>query len=567
MKKVLTLIGLAVASLAGVQAASDQYWRTDGATGGIWTTSAYWSNPASSTGGTAWTSGNNAIFTAASTLTFNSTGVGNVTVNDGVTVTVTQSNTLSVGTHDITVGTGATLTWTGQKVSDNSASSFTKDGAGTWNIGSQTNNYTGGFTLNAGTVIVTGAKAFGIAAMAINGGTIQSSGGLTYGITSLTVGADFTFAGTGNDTWGAATGLGSTTRTITNNTTSTATRTFSGVISGSGGITLAGTGGSGGIVFSNANTYTGDTKVSGGLLVLSNALALQNSALDTSGAGAVTLSSVTTPTFGGLKGSTNLASVITSGYTGVTGITLNPGTGVTDSYSGIIANGSGATTLTKTGAGTQTLSGANTYTGTTTVNAGTLVLSGGGTIGTGNLVLGGGTLSVASITGSSYALSGTQSLTGSGTILGAAGKTLTVAGALAPGSSSTSTITLDTVAVTLSGTSTFEFTNTGFTAGSYDLVQGAAGGGTESVAFGGTLNLNFSGGTYTDGSTVKIFDVDSYSGGFTVSYSGLGVGQSATFNAANGIVTVVPEPKTWVLIGIGSSFMMWNLRRRRNLVG
>jgi hypothetical protein len=25
----------------------------------------------------------------------------------------------------------------------------------------------------------------------------------------------------------------------------------------------------------------------------------------------------------------------------------------------------------------------------------------------------------------------------------------------------------------------------------------------------------------------------------------------------------VPEPQTWVLIGIGSSFMLWNLRRRR----
>ena len=30
---------------------------------------------------------------------------------------------------------------------------------------------------------------------------------------------------------------------------------------------------------------------------------------------------------------------------------------------------------------------------------------------------------------------------------------------------------------------------------------------------------------------------------------------------------VVPEPKTWVMIGIGTSFMLWNLRRKRNLVG
>jgi len=62
--------------------------------------------------------------------------------------------------------------------------------------------------------------------------------------------------------------------------------------------------------------------------------------------------------------------------------------------------------------------------------------------------------------------------------------------------------------------------------------------------------------------------VDSYSGGFgTVNFSGLGAGQSATFNATNGLVTVVPEPKTWVMLGIGTSFMLWNLRRKRNLVG
>ncbi|MFA7344138.1 MAG: PEP-CTERM sorting domain-containing protein [Terrimicrobiaceae bacterium] len=33
------------------------------------------------------------------------------------------------------------------------------------------------------------------------------------------------------------------------------------------------------------------------------------------------------------------------------------------------------------------------------------------------------------------------------------------------------------------------------------------------------------------------------------------------------VFTAVPEPKTWLLIGIGSAFMLWNLRRRRDLVG
>src|SRR5260370_9002097 len=88
------------------------FWRTDG-TSGTWTLS-NWSNPASATGGTAWTSGDDAEFSANSTVTFASTAVGNITVDDGRTVTVTQVGTLSTGTHVFTIGTGSTLTWTGQ---------------------------------------------------------------------------------------------------------------------------------------------------------------------------------------------------------------------------------------------------------------------------------------------------------------------------------------------------------------------------------------------------------------------------------------------------------------------
>ena len=40
--------------------------------------------------------------------------------------------------------------------------------------------------------------------------------------------------------------------------------------------------------------------------------------------------------------------------------------------------------------------------------------------------------------------------------------------------------------------------------------------------------------------------------------------QTALFD---NITVTVPEPKTWVMIGIGTSFMLWNLRRKRNLVG
>ena len=120
--------------------------------------------------------------------------------------------------------------------------------------------------------------------------------------------------------------------------------------------------------------------------------------------------SVTTPTFGGLKGSTDLATVITTGYSNVTTLTLNPGTGISDSYSGVIANG--AMKLTKTGAGTQILSGANLYTGLTSVSAGTLRVN--NTIGSGT---GTGNVTVAASTSSGNYTGGM--LGGSGNVSGA----------------------------------------------------------------------------------------------------------------------------------------------------
>ena len=137
---------------------------------------------------------------------------------------------------------------------------FIKNGIGTWNIGSIGNTYNGGFTLNDGTVIVSGVNSFGTEALTINGGVIESSRDIAFRSNSIVIGGDFAFAGSGDSSWTATVDIGSAVRTITNN--SSGSRTFGGVISGSGGLTFAG---NSGIVLSGANTYTGATTIRGGL--------------------------------------------------------------------------------------------------------------------------------------------------------------------------------------------------------------------------------------------------------------------------------------------------------------
>jgi autotransporter-associated beta strand protein len=80
-------------------------------------------------------------------------------------------------------------------------------------------------------------------------------------------------------------------------------------------------------------------------------------------------------------------------------LTLNPASGST-TFSGVIGGGAGKLGLVKTGAGTQVLVGANTYSGDTTVNGGSLVLAAGGglrfvvTNATSNRLTGGGSVTL-----------------------------------------------------------------------------------------------------------------------------------------------------------------------------
>jgi len=417
-RKTLPAALLAAATLlAASQAqAAVEFWRTDGTTGGTWT-STFWNiGSANATGGTGWTSGNDANFTANSTLTFATSTVGNVTVADGVTVTVTSGGTLTLGgVRTFDIGTGSTLNWTSQSQSTaagNEGAGVIKNGTGVlnWGAGPGTNaRYDGGFTLNAGTVIVSSTNSFGTAVLTVNGGTIQASGTTTYNGSSMVIGGDFGFTGTGNQIYQMPISIGGTTRTITDNITS-GSRTLSGVVTGTGaaGLVIAGTGAAPVVLSNTANNFAGGVAINGSTLSISDPGNI--------GSGNIT--------FGG-----GILQVTGATLTTVDSRIANPSTfnGGFDVDSanptftvGLALGGSGS--ITKNGTGTLQLTNTNTYSGTTTINKGTLQLGSSASIATSQKITV-GTSSFTATTLDASALPGltiaTQTLAGNnGSILG-----------------------------------------------------------------------------------------------------------------------------------------------------
>ncbi len=373
-----TLIMLVITALAtvGHLKAADKYWRIDG-TSATWTSSS-WGTSSGGPFNVGWTAGDNAIFNAVSAVTFASSTVGNVTVN--ANTTVTQAGTLSTtGISTFTVADGVTLTWQSQTFSTAAGTGFIKAGNGTWDMSSESGAYPGPFTLNAGTMIVSKKNSFGAGTLNLNGGTIQSSGSSAFAPTLLNIGGNFTFTGTGNDTWAMAISLGTATPNITNNTTS-GSRILIGVISGSAGVGLNFWGnGAGTINIGNAaNTFTGPININGaevqfqhdgsfgpvpgsptaGTIVIDGG---RMTSADTNG-------NAVTYTLNSNRG-------IQVGSTTGTSISVKSSTGSL-TYNGIIGDKPGSTgILVKQGAGILSLGGVSTYSGNTFINNGTVQLT------------------------------------------------------------------------------------------------------------------------------------------------------------------------------------------------
>ncbi|PWU14784.1 MAG: hypothetical protein C5B45_03910 [Chlamydiae bacterium] len=222
------------------------------------------------------------------------------------------------------------------------------------------NTYTGGTVVNAGTLAVSGSGTLAPAgAITVNAGEFDISGLL----------APFLTIGDLNGSGGIVNlGPNALIEGTSNNTS------YAGVITGTGSFTKQG---AGTLILTGANTYTGGTTVSAGVLQ-GNATSLQGNILD------------------------NASLVFDQASTGT--------------YTGVI---SGSGTVTKQNTGTLTLTGINTYTGGTTINAGTVAFSGSGTLAsTGAITINAGNFDISAITASSQTI-GNLSGTGGTVVLGA----------------------------------------------------------------------------------------------------------------------------------------------------
>ncbi len=240
---------------------------------------------------------------------------------------------------------------------------------------------TGGFSVTGGTQILDGATAL------YSGATIVGAAGQLVLIGGTNVSASsgvqndgsFSISGNGNTTITSLSGTDATANVVLGSNTltlSNAGGTYAGIISGTGGLTLA----SGTETLTGMSSYTGRTNINGGTLAAGAVDAFDPVSAYTIAHGAILNLDGFDQTIGSLAG---------GGTVALGSATLTTGNdNSSTTFSGIIGGSGG---LGKVGSGAFTLSGPNTYSGGTSILAGTIVVGNDSAFGSGPLSMAAGT--------------------------------------------------------------------------------------------------------------------------------------------------------------------------------
>jgi len=357
---------------------------------------------------------------------------------------------------------------------------------------------------------------------------------------------EFTVAGTNTYALGGLQGsrtlaAGANSLSVGGNDAST---TYSGDLSTTGSLTKTGTGT---LTLSGSNSLAGGTTIDDGTLALGSSDALGS-------AGTISFAG------GTLQFSAGNTTDYSSRFSNAPGQAYELDTNGQNVALETALTSSGGS-LTKSGAGTLTMTGSHSYSGPTTVQAGTLSLS--------------GTLSSSAVTVQAGA-----TLTGDAFL----GSSLTVSGTLSPGDNP-GTVTAASLTLLDGSTTVMDVVSSGAAGTAYDTIVVTTSG---SLTYDGNLRVAFSASSpFADDTTFSLFDFSgSPSGTFdTITTIGSGIyagltftkntvdgnwysgdtlsGQFLKFSPSTGNLVVVPEPSTWVAAVVGIAFAARFARRRR----
>jgi len=528
-------------------------WTNTGSATASWQTSGNWNNGVPAAAGD--TASVIADITAPQTITLDgAVTLGGLTIGDP-TLAGASSYTLAAGTYtagqatlpgtltfDVASGS-ATLTQTstssanlisaGITLADplaitNSATTaaltlsgviagsggITKAGVGPLLL-SGTNTFSGGVTVTTGAVRVGNNAALGTGTLGLATGTTLSSNGTAARTlaNALSLAGSLTLGDATNTGVLNFTGAGTLTANTTLTNASTVTLS-SGLGDGGSGLSLS-KAGAGTLFMGGVSTYTGGTTISAGTLELggnnrlagSGSVTVSGGSLDLGGfsqnVGSFTASSAVTVTAGTLVSAGSYAFTASSGTTTV------------DAALG------GAGSLTKSNNGSLVLSGAGSFSGGSTISAGTVQVGSNTALGTAGVSLSDATLRASSTTARNLA------------------NALTLGGGVTLGASNSGALTFSSGTATLLASDT-SLTNAIAVTLSAGVSDGGAGGrtftkgGTGTLTLGGTSSV--SGGLTINAGTVSVTGT---LGSTPVTVNTGGTLTNAATNAVTGTVNLV----------------------------